>query len=153
MSCDVSVLFTPQSVGSLGADITVTNNTQNVAPSTQTIAASGTAPPPATTTAVTFSPTSPVYGQSVTMTATVSSTGTPTGMVAFTDETTSAKLASSVTLTSGVATTSTSTLAVGSHSIQAAYTPVGNFLSSNGSNSVTIAKAAPARHSPFPAAH
>jgi sugar lactone lactonase YvrE len=143
MSCDVSVLFTPQSSGSLSTSITVTNNTQNVTNSTQTIVASGTTPSPdvSTTTAITFSPTSPVYGQSVTVTATISATGTPTGMVTFTDETTTATLASNVVLNSGAATATASALGVGSHSIQAVYTPIGNFLGSNGSNTVTISKA------------
>jgi Bacterial Ig-like domain (group 3) len=60
-------------------------------------------------------------GQSVTFTATVTSSGgTPVGSVTFTDGST--VLASNVTVTSGVATFSTSSLATGSHSIVASFT-------------------------------
>ena len=65
------------------------------------------------------------YGQLVTFTATVTSgagEGTPTGTVTFKDGAT--VLGSPVTLnSSGVATDSTATLAVGSHTITASYTP------------------------------
>src|SRR5580698_8239335 len=60
-------------------------------------------------------------GQSVTFTATVTSSGgTPIGSVTFTDGST--VLVSNVTVTSGVATFSTSSLATGSHSIVASVT-------------------------------
>ena len=60
-------------------------------------------------------------GQSVTFTATVTSSGgTPIGSVTFTDGST--VLVSNVTVTSGVATFSTSSLATGSHSIVASFT-------------------------------
>jgi hypothetical protein len=61
------------------------------------------------------------YGQTVTFTASVSSTaGTPAGTVTFTDSTTSTTLGSA-TLASGSASLSTSSLAAGSQSITAAY--------------------------------
>ena len=61
MVCDVSVNFTPQSVGNLSAGITVTNDTLNVDNSTEQVSVSGTgflATPPALTSSsysVTFS--------------------------------------------------------------------------------------------------
>ncbi len=159
INCDVSVLFTPQSVGSLSAGITVTNNALNVAGSTQQVSVSGTAFSSIqnTSTTVVVSPSSSTYGQVLTFTATVSSTSTPTvtapgtpaspprkptGTVTFTDLTTSTTLASNVSLSAGVATFSVSTLGAGMHTIQAAYAPTGNFSASSGTVAVTIAKAA-----------
>jgi sugar lactone lactonase YvrE len=143
-SCDVPIIFTPQSVGSLSANVTVTDNNLSVPGSTQQIAASGTGTGAPTTTTVTFSPPSPVYGQSLTVTATVSAAGTPTGTVAFTDLTTSTTLAAGVNLTSGIAYYSTTALAVGSHVIKAVYTPTGGFITSSGTNTVTINQASTA---------
>jgi hypothetical protein len=73
-----------------------------------------------TTTALSSSPNPSTFGQTVTMTATVKSAGpaTPTGRVVFNDGTTWIGAAN---LSGGVATTTTSKLAVGSHSITAAY--------------------------------
>jgi uncharacterized protein (TIGR03437 family) len=164
LSCDVSVLFTPQSVGSLSAGITVTNNTLNVSGSTQQVSVSGTgfSSVRSTSTTVRASTPSSTYGQLVTFTATVSSEmpedvpyqprglSTPAGTVTFTDLTTSTTLASNVNLSLGVATFSLSTLALGSHTIQAAYTPAGNFSASSGSVTVTVAPPAlPATSSVF----
>ncbi len=154
-NCDVSVLFTPQSIGSLSAGITVTNNTLNVSGSTEQVAVSGTgfSSVRSTTTTVTVSPPSSTFGQLLTFTATVSAeeptdvpdrprgVSRPTGTVTFTDLTTSTTLASNVSLTLGVATLSLSTLGAGSHTIHAVYTPTGIFSASNGSVALTIAKA------------
>ena len=73
-----------------------------------------------TTTALVASPSSSVFGQSVTFTATVTGAGTPTGTVTFKDGSTT--LGTGTLSTSGSVTTATfttSTLAVGSHSITA----------------------------------
>jgi uncharacterized protein (TIGR03437 family) len=163
VSCDVSVEFTPQSGGSLSAGITVTNNTLNVAGSTQQVSVSGTAfsPVRSTTTTVMVSPASSTYGQLLTFTATISSEAPgdvpyqprgiamPTGTVTFTDLTTSTTLTSNVSLSSRVATFSLSTLGVGSHTIQAAYSPTGNFSASSGTVSVTVTMAQPFTSSVF----
>ncbi|MDQ3980338.1 MAG: Ig-like domain repeat protein [Actinomycetota bacterium] len=81
-----------------------------------------------TTTSLTSAPNPSGPGQPVTFTATVTSPGgTPTGTVAFrTGETT----LGTANLNGGVATFTTSSLAVGSHSITAAYGGQGTFLSS-----------------------
>jgi uncharacterized protein (TIGR03437 family) len=155
-NCDVSVLFTPQSIGSLSAGITAINNSLNVSGSTEQVSVSGTgfSSVRSTTTTVTVSPVSSTYGQLLTFTATVSAeeptdvpyrprgVSRPTGTVTFTDLTTSTTLASNVSLTLGVATLSLSTLGAGSHTIHAVYTPTGNFSTSNGSVALTIDKAA-----------
>ena len=72
-----------------------------------------------TTTTVATSASSPVFGQAVTFTATVSGPGTPAGTVQFYDG--SAALGQPVTLNSGVASLTTSSLSAGSHSIAAVY--------------------------------
>jgi autotransporter-associated beta strand protein len=68
------------------------------------------------------------YSEAITFTATVSAqspgTATPTGTVAFKDTTSGATLASSVPLVSGQANfTTTTNLSIGTHNIQAVYTP------------------------------
>ncbi len=73
----------------------------------------------ASSVALNVSPNPATSGQSVTMTATVSSSGaTPTGTVTFLDGSTTLTTA---TLSSGVATFSTSSLSVGTHNITASY--------------------------------
>jgi hypothetical protein len=87
----------------------------------------------ATATALTSSPNPSNVGQAVTLTATVTAQpgfdkGTPTGTVNFFDGTTN--IGSSSLNGSGVATLMTSTLAVGTHSITAAYSGDANFTTS-----------------------
>ena len=98
------------------------------------------------TTTVTFSPASPVYGQTVTLTATVapisSLSGAPTGTVEFYNGTT---LLGSETLTAGTdsstATFTTSSLPVAANSITAQYSGDSNFTSSTSSAVVvTVSK-------------
>jgi autotransporter-associated beta strand protein len=96
-----------------------------------------------TTTTLAVSPGSPVFGQSVTLTATVASAspgaGTPTGTVEFFSGTTSLGTA---TLVNGVATLATSSLPVGTNSVTARFTGGGNFATSTSSaSSVAVAQA------------
>jgi sugar lactone lactonase YvrE len=155
IACDVSVQFTPQSVGSLSAGVTVTNNTLNVAGSTQQVSVSGTSFSPSDTTssAVTISPTSLVRGQPATITATVSDTATghtsiiPTGTVSFTDTVgstlTTLNNGSPVTLSAGKATLSGVVLAgIGTHTITANYAGVsGTYATSSNTTTATLNKA------------
>jgi hypothetical protein len=86
--------------------------------------------PPTTTTLISSSNTA-VFGQSVTLTATVAATppgsGTPTGSVNFRDGATALGTGA---LTNGQATLSIATLANGSHTIIASYQGDGNFSAS-----------------------
>jgi hypothetical protein len=84
----------------------------------------------ATVTTVSPSPNPGMFGQVVTITATVSTTptGTPTGSVSFLDN---GILLGTSTLGAGQATLSISSLAVGSHSITAQYSGDSNFALSN----------------------
>ena len=81
------------------------------------------------------------YGQSVTLTATVSGgSGTPTGTVTFKDGATI--IALNVTLVGNKATFTTNTLTVGSHAITAVYNSDANFSASTSSTlSQVVAKA------------
>jgi Big-like domain-containing protein len=85
----------------------------------------------ATTTALASSLNPSALGQSVTLTATVSSDGgTPTGSVTFMDA--GAGSLGTVTLSSGQASLTIATLAAGNHFIQAAYSGDSNFGASTG---------------------
>jgi sugar lactone lactonase YvrE len=153
-ACNVSVQFTPQSSGSLSAGITVTDNTLNVASSTQQISVSGTATNPADTTAVAVStnPTSGSIGQSLTVTAVVTDTTSghtstvPTGTVTFMDTvgstTVSLNGGNPVTLSSGSAVLTGVTLSgAGSHTITANYAGVsGTFQASTNTTTITVSK-------------
>jgi phospholipase/lecithinase/hemolysin len=85
----------------------------------------------ATSTTVSSSASTSVYGQGVTFTATVKAaspgSGTPTGSVTFMDGST---VLGSALMSGNTATFGTSTLAFGSHSITAVYTGDGNFITS-----------------------
>jgi sugar lactone lactonase YvrE len=153
MSCDVSAMFTPQSVGNLSASIVVTDNNLNVSNSTQNVGVSGTGVAPADTTAVAVStnPTTVSLGQAVTVTVVVTDTagghtGTiPTGGVTFMD----AVGGTVVSLNGGVAValdgTGTASLTgvilsgVGTHTITASYVGVNNvFVASSNTTTVTV---------------
>lgn len=151
-SCDVPIIFSPQAIGSLSANVTLTDNTQNVAGSTQQIAVSGTSTNPGdtTSTALALSPASSSYGygQPMAITANVSDTFTghtanvPTGSVTFTDTfgETVTQLGSAVTLNAGSATASNVVLTgIGAHSITANYSGVtGSYLSSTKTSTITL---------------
>ncbi|TAK71023.1 MAG: Ig-like domain repeat protein [Actinomycetota bacterium] len=101
---------------SYGGDATTTGSTAT--PITVTLT-NGTTTTAATTTTLAASATSVTSGTAVTFTATVASSGgTPTGTVTFRDGSTTIGAG---TLSGGTATFTTSALAVGSHSITAAY--------------------------------
>jgi hypothetical protein len=97
----------------------------------------------ATSTALAGTPNPSTFGQSVTLTATVTSGGgTPVGSVTFVDQTTGATLGQANLNASGVASITTSALAGGSHTIAANYAGGGNFTSSSGTTTQTVNAAA-----------
>jgi hypothetical protein len=81
----------------------------------------------ATTTTIGAQPNPSFVGQAVTFSATVSvvapGTGTPTGSVSFTDGSNNNAPLGSATLTGGMASIQSSSLAAGTHSVTATYTP------------------------------
>jgi sugar lactone lactonase YvrE len=153
--CDVSVNFTPQSVGSLITGITVTNNTLNVTGSTEQVSVSGTGlnSNDSTATTVTTSPTSLVFGQTVTITATVADTATghtsnsPTGSVTFTDTVNSAVTSlnngAAVNLNNKTASLTGVVLSgTGTHTITANYSGnEGQYVASSNAATVVVSQA------------
>lgn len=98
-----------------------------------------------TTTALQAAPATITFGQSTTLTATVApqaGSGTPTGTVNFLDGSTN--IGNGTLNGSGVATFSTTTLAVGTHSITAAYQGDTSFAASTSSAVPVQVNAAPA---------
>lgn len=92
-----------------------------------------------TSTVLSAVPASSLWGQSVTLTATVSSTTTvSSGTVIFRDGT---QTLASVPVAGGAASFSTSTLYVGSHSLMAEYSGVTDFAASSGFLSFEVMKA------------
>jgi uncharacterized repeat protein (TIGR01451 family) len=138
-NCQVSITVTGASAGQYTNTTQAVTSTNGGTGSTATANLTVNIP---TSTAISPSLASPTYGQTETVTATVTSSGgTPTGSVTFTDLTTSSPLGTLTLNGSGQASFSTSTLIAGSHTIQAAYTPTGNFVASSNSVTFTVNKA------------
>jgi hypothetical protein len=126
-------------VGCGPSDLTCAFNLDNTAGTVTVTFSSSTG----TSTALASSQNPSAFGQSVTFTATVSpssGTTTPTGTVQF--QVDGVNLGTAVTLSSGTATSlATTTLAVGTHSVSANYTPTGSFTASSGTLSQVVGKA------------
>jgi hypothetical protein len=159
MNCDVGIEFTPQSSGSLSANILVIDNALNIANSVQQIAVSGTAINAGDTTATTISitPPSAVYGQTVTIVAKVLDTQSghtttiPTGSIHFinTFGSTISQLSNVPIDASGTATLSGGVLnGLGKHTITASYAGIAyTFLASNGTGMAVNQASIPSRRS------
>jgi hypothetical protein len=139
----VSATFSDKNVGT-GKTVTVNGisisgpdaGNYNLVSTTATTTADIT--PAATSTTLTGSAATPLFGDTVTFSVTV--TGAPgdfTGGVDFFDSTTQTDLGG-VALNNGTAALSISTLALGAHTITATYSGDGNHLSSSASTSVTV---------------
>lgn len=118
-TCTLTVSFKPTVSGVANGTLTLTDSDVT---GTQTVTLTGTGAGVFSTTSLLVSPTISVQGGSVTMQATVGSSGaagTLSGTVSFLDGSTTLK--SGVALTGGVATFTTTSLAIGSHSITAVY--------------------------------
>ena len=120
--CALSAAYTPTTFVPTTDAVLFNGNLTNAAlstPSAVQLTLSGPAAPPASTIALgAFSPASPVYGQAVTLSATVSGGSvTPTGTVVFTVDTSTYN----ATLVNGGATALVTGLKAGSHSVSAAY--------------------------------
>ena len=128
--CVLTATYMPTTFSITTDTVTFNGNLANAALSTPTsvqLTLTGPATPPASTISLgAFSPTSPVFGQAVTLSATVSEvTVTPTGTVAFTVDNTTYN----ATLVNGTATTLVTGLTAGSHNVSAAYTSTNGYAS------------------------
>lgn len=132
----MNAVFTPTGAGARQGTISISNGTISIA---STIALTGTGiGQPTTTTSVTSSANPSVWGQSITLTATVtpsSGGGSPSGTVMFND---GSSVLGTEPLTNGQATVATSSLSVGPHSITAAYSGDSTFQASNGALTQTV---------------
>jgi len=92
-----------------------------------------------TTTLLTSAPNPSIPGQSVTLTATVSSaSGSPTGTVAFADHRTAFPGCASIAVNAGAASCLTATLTAGNHPLTAQYSGDATFAASRGSHTQTV---------------
>ena len=128
--CVLTAAYTPTTYLTTSDTVTFNGNLSNAAlsiPSSVQLTLTGPATPPASTiTLGTFSPASPIYGQAVTLSATVSGTSvTPAGTVVFTVDST----AYDSMLTNGTTTALVSGLTAGSHQVSAAYTSANGYAS------------------------
>ncbi len=137
-SCEVSVMFTPQSAGSLTANVTVTNNHLNATNATQNVAVSGTGVNPITPSIVWAQPSSIAYG------TTLSGVLNATAMDGSTSVT--GTFAYTATPTGGSATTvmTASVLGAGNYTISVNFTPSSNsYTTATGSVTLTVDQVAP----------
>lgn len=129
-SCNLALTYAPTHAGTSAATLTYT--TDGILP-TQQIQLVGLLTP--ATTGLAASTTSTYPGQSVTLTATVSSVGTPTGTVSILQGTT---VLQTLTLpASGIVTYTASSLALGSYTYSAKYSGDTSYAGST-SNAVTV---------------
>jgi polygalacturonase/sugar lactone lactonase YvrE len=141
--CALTATYSPTTYSTTTDTVTFNGNLANAelsTPSLVQLTLTGPATPPASTTALgTFSPASPVYGQSVTLSATVSGSAiAPTGTVIFTVDSSTYN----ATLLNGTATTVVSGLSAGSHSVSATYTSSNGYASSTSATAtLSVAKA------------
>jgi hypothetical protein len=144
-ACALTASYTPTTFSVTTDTVTFTGNLSNAAlttPSSIQLTLSGPATAPASTTTLgAFSPASPIYGQPVTLSATVAgATLAPAGSVVFTVDSSTYK----ATLVNGSASTVVNGLTAGSHSVSAAYISSNGYASSTSSTaSLLVGQATP----------
>jgi sugar lactone lactonase YvrE len=131
-ACSLTAAFTPTTFANPTDTATFNGNLTNAALSTpsavQLVLAGPTVPPTATINLGAFSPASPIYGQSVAISATVSGPSViPAGTVVFTVDSNTI----SVNLVNATANTSLTGLSAGTHTISAVYTSSNGFTSAS----------------------
>jgi sugar lactone lactonase YvrE len=147
--CALTASYTPTTVATTTDTVTVNGalNADLSTPSSVQLTLTGPATTPTSGITITsFLPVAPTFGQSVTVSATV--TGTllePTGTVAFYLDGSSTDAASGTLNGSGVATGSLTGLSVGPHSVTATYTSTNGYPSATTSvsSNFTVSKANP----------
>jgi sugar lactone lactonase YvrE len=128
--CALTATYTPTTFAMTTDTVTFNGNLANASlstsPSVQLVLTGPAVPPTATIVLNPISPASPVFGQTVTVSATVSGPSlTPAGTVAFTVD----GSPTTASLTAGVATATLTGLSVGTHTISATYTSSNGFAS------------------------
>ena len=137
-SCDVSVLFTPQSAGSLSDIVVVTNNHLNGSSSTQNVAVSGTGLSPITPTLTWAQPSAITYGATlngILIAAAMDGSTAVDGTYVYT-ATPQGGVASSVT--------TATVLGAGDYTLSVSFAPAStSYTSAIGSVSLSVNKASP----------
>lgn len=137
-SCSISIAFNPanNTNGAVSGSLTITDNALNGAGVTQSFALSGaTKIIYKTTTSVSITPVSPVYGQPATITATIANGNAATGTVSFT---VNGNSIGSVPLSNSQATIALPILPAGNAQISANYSGDANNSSSTAAAGVNI---------------
>jgi sugar lactone lactonase YvrE len=152
--CALTATYTPTTYSTTTDAVTFNGNLTNAAfssPSMVELMLTGPATAPASTITLGSSvPASPVYGQAVTLSATVSGAAlTPTGTVVFTVDTSTY----SATVSNGVATAMVTGLNAGTHSLSASYTSSNGYMAATQiTQTIVVNQATPAITWPTPAA-
>ncbi len=139
--CALTASFTPTTAAKTADTATFNGNLTNAAlstPSSLQLVLTGPSTSPTETIALgSFSPASPLYGQTVTITATATGTTiAPAGTVVFTLD---GSTESTINLTNGLATATFSGLNVGAHTVSATYTSTDGYASvSTATSTVTV---------------
>jgi sugar lactone lactonase YvrE len=141
-ACALTATYTPTTFITTTDTATFNGNLANAAlstpPSVQLVLTGPATAPTAAIALNPFSPASPAYGQTVTVSATVSGPAiTPAGTVVFTVD----GATTTATLASGVASISLNGLSIGTHTVSAAYTSSNGFTSASTSPvTLTVSK-------------
>ena len=144
--CALTATYTPTTYSTTTDTVTFNGNLSNAAlsmPSSVALVLTGPSTPPAATIALgAFMPASPIYGQPVTLSATVTGASVaPLGTVVFTVDNSTY----TTNLSNGQATTIVTGLAAGSHNVSAAYTSSNGYAAAmSAAATLVIAQAAPA---------
>ncbi|MGB6695545.1 MAG: Ig-like domain repeat protein [Terracidiphilus sp.] len=153
-ACALTATYTPTTFATTTDSVAFNGNLSNAVLSTpalvQLTLTGPATPPTSTTTLGAFSPASPIYGQPVTLSATVTGASlTPTGSVVFTVNSSTY----SATLVNGTASTVVNGLTAGSYSVSAAYTSSNGYASSTSATAtLVVGQATPIVTWPTPAA-
>ncbi len=143
--CDLTATYTPTTYSLTTDTVAFDGNLVNAALSTpsavQLVLTGPVSTPAAGIVLGAFSPASPVYGQTVTLSAAISGGSVlPAGSVVFTVDSTTYSAA----VSSGVATVTVSGLSVGSHTVFATYTSSDGYTSATSATAtLTVAQATP----------
>ncbi|MGB6743165.1 MAG: Ig-like domain repeat protein [Terracidiphilus sp.] len=137
--CALTATYTPTTYATTTDAVTFNGNLLNAAlstPSSVQLTLTGPATPPASSiTLSAFTPASPIYGQPITLSATVSGAAVaPAGTVVFTVD----SATYNATLVNGTATTVVNGLSAGSHSVSAAYTSSNGYASSTSTTATLV---------------
>ena len=152
--CAFTAAYTPTTFAATTDTVTFNGNLTNATlsnPSSVQLTLTGPSAPPASTiTLGAFSPLSPVFGQAITLSATVTGTSvTPAGTVEFTVDTSTYN----ATLVTGQATALVTGLTAGSHTVSAAYTSTNGYAPATSSiAALIVGQATPVITWPTPAA-